>query len=113
MFNFSFSDDPTAPLGLENGLISNAAFNASHSSGEYLPSKARLNNDRTMGWASNESSHWISIDLERNFMLTGIAFQGSVVGTGQYLSYIQSMNVSYLNYTGQWEWYEELGAIKV
>ena len=81
----------TAPLGMENGAISDAQINASSQWDENRPARnARLNfkGNGTFGWTTlrNDQTQWLQVYLGNFSTVTGVATQGSPDNNKQWVT---------------------------
>lgn len=102
--------DCTKAAGLENRQISDSQLTASSFSTEHLPSQGRLNNilkqlNGSALWDSwcagaEDSSQYLQVDLAEVKNVSGVATQGSVMGT-----WVTKYMLNYSSDGYQWETY--------
>ena len=77
MITFCVSLVCTDKLGVENGDIPDANFEASDWQGAFRPFKARLNSESKWIAPSTVSSPWIQVDIGYTTSVSGLLTQGS------------------------------------
>ena len=107
-----------APLGMENGLISDAQISASSEwDNNHGADRARLNGRRINlkkgAWSSryNTLGQWLQVDLETYATVTGLATRGRSDAD----QWVTKYRMQYSNDGVNFHWYREqtVGSVKV
>ncbi|XP_078685479.1 uncharacterized protein LOC144918499 [Branchiostoma floridae x Branchiostoma belcheri] len=111
--------DCSSALGVESGVITDDQFSASSSSGQFVPSEARLNSDKawrpdrdSMARSGVQASEWLQIDLLERMSITGIQTQGQMYFRLSY--YVTSYKLLYSDNGTDFSWktFQENGSDK-